>query len=255
MTTCSRPRAAERWPHGCGSRAASRRQRHGAPRHAAGARSTRAAGPGRPLRGGAAPGVPPTGRSVRDARERQPHPSGRRAGLGGVSQRGARVLRRRRSSPNRGRRHLPAERARTRGTRAGSRRNEQQTYRGAAVPEHPHGRAPPLERLREAPALRKSARAAAAARFSRQAKTPERRADHDPRLNPSPKAGTHGGIAQHSPRKRPLNHQMAQTRHAGQRAPECRIPPEAGVSVPAPDALAPYETEERLAAERSPSAA
>ena len=35
-----------------------------------------------PVRGGPAPGVPPPGRSLRDAREREPHPSGRGARLG-----------------------------------------------------------------------------------------------------------------------------------------------------------------------------
>ena len=49
---------------------------------------------------------------------------------------------------------LRAERARARGPRAGGRRNEQRADRRAAVPEHPHGGAPPLERLREAAAVR-----------------------------------------------------------------------------------------------------
>ena len=144
-----------------------RHQRHGAPHHAAGARPTRATRPGRPLRGGAAPRVPPTGRSLRDARERQPHPPGRRAGLGGVSLGGARVLGRRRASTHRGRRSLRPQRARARSARAGGRRDEQRADRGAAVPEHPHSGAPPLERLREAATVRQVRARRAAARFSR----------------------------------------------------------------------------------------
>ena len=73
------------------SRSPGRDQRHRAPHHPAGTRSTRTAGPVRPLRGGAAPCFPPSGGPLGDARERQPHPSGRRAGLGGVSLGGARV--------------------------------------------------------------------------------------------------------------------------------------------------------------------
>ena len=66
---------------------------------------------------------------------------------------GPRVLGRRRASAHRGRRPLRAERARARGARAGGRRNEQRADRRAAVPEHPHGGAPPLERLRQAAAV------------------------------------------------------------------------------------------------------
>ena len=47
-----------------------------------------------PVRGGAAPGVAPPGRPLRDARERQPHPPGRGARLGGVPLGGACVPRR-----------------------------------------------------------------------------------------------------------------------------------------------------------------
>ena len=97
--------------------------------------------------------APHPGRPVRPAGVGEPHPALRRAGLACVRVRAPRVPRHasRRRRDDRSTTLSPRE---LRGARAGGRGPDQRGDRRAAVPERPHGRAPPLQRLREAARVR-----------------------------------------------------------------------------------------------------
>ena len=103
----------------------------------------------RSRRAGCSPRDP--GRAVRPAGVGEPHPALRRAGLERVRGRAPRVPR---VAAGARRSRWPAQPARARGARAGRRRADQRGDRRAPVPERPHGRATPLQHLREAARLR-----------------------------------------------------------------------------------------------------